>query len=243
MEKPKILVITLADEIDDTLFIKELLENNGYNALFASDTRGALQISKDVLATVIHQPSLSQWEWLNALMKIRKEYPAHPVFVYSYEDILEDGFSSGIGDSCTYLFNDLRLLEKGLADYVTKKHESRKKVLFVDDDKDILKSYIRLLRKTPWEILTASSGEKALAVLQESQIDLIATDIKMPQMHGIELVTKIREHDKNIPIIICSGFQGLKEDANLKLHGVTDFVEKPVNTEALISKLEEMLGG
>jgi len=93
----------------------------------------------------------------------------------------------------------------------------------------------------PWQILTALSGEKALELLNKEEIDLIITDIKMPNMHGIDLIKKIRKIDANIPIVICSGYHGMKEDDNMQFYNIAAFLEKPLEADILENKIKELL--
>ncbi|MCC6954806.1 MAG: response regulator [Deltaproteobacteria bacterium] len=78
-------------------------------------------------------------------------------------------------------------------------------VLLVDDDPLLLESLKRSLRKEPYNILCATSGEQAMSVLATQQIDLIVSDEKMPGMRGHELLTLVREQYPNTMRIMLSG--------------------------------------
>ena len=69
-----------------------------------------------------------------------------------------------------------------------------------------------MLRKQPWTLFIASNGIEALEVLAKERIDLVVTDIKMPNMHGVELVSKIRKQYHKLPLIVCSAYKGMKAD-------------------------------
>jgi CheY-like chemotaxis protein len=70
---------------------------------------------------------------------------------------------------------------------------------------------------------------------------LIVTDIKMPEMHGMELISKIRSKNKDIPIVVSSGYPGMKEDVDLKYHGIVAFISKPIDDSKLYSELARIL--
>jgi DNA-binding NtrC family response regulator len=110
---------------------------------------------------------------------------------------------------------------------------TEKNILFIDDNTNILNSYSRALRKNPWKLFFAASGPDALGLLQKHSMDVVVTDIKMPEMHGIELISKIRKKFKTIPIIVISGYPRIKDDPELKFHAVTAFLEKPVDVDVL----------
>ena len=83
-----------------------------------------------------------------------------------------------------------------------------RKILLVDDEKIERSGICMLLQRMPeeFEVREAANGVEALKVLQEYHADLVLTDIKMPQMDGIELIEKIREYGSQMPIAIFSGF-------------------------------------
>ena len=93
----------------------------------------------------------------------------------------------------------------------------------------------------PWQILTASSGKKTLELLDKEEIDLIITDIKMPNMHGIDLIKKIRKINTNIPIVVCSGYHGMKEDDDMRFYNIAAFLEKHLEVDILGNKIKELL--
>ncbi|HCC07497.1 MAG TPA: response regulator [Clostridiales bacterium] len=81
-----------------------------------------------------------------------------------------------------------------------------KKILFVDDEEQILKTIIRLFRTTDYDLYTAMDGEKALEVLAREDIDLIISDMRMPYMDGYELLYKVKTLYPKIARIILSGY-------------------------------------
>jgi len=80
-----------------------------------------------------------------------------------------------------------------------------------------------------------------LELLNKEEIDLIITDIKMPNMHGMDLVKNIRKIDTNVPIVICSGYHGMKEDDNMRFYDIAAFLEKPLEADILENKIKELL--
>jgi CheY-like chemotaxis protein len=140
-----------------------------------------------------------------------------------------------------FLANDLALLKHNLKRIRNVKKEFSRQILFVDDDEKMLNAYGRMLRKSPWKIFKATSGAKALEVIENNRIDLIVTDIKMPEMHGMELISKIRGKNRDTPIVVSSGYPGMKEDVDLKYHGIEAFISKPIDDSKLYSELARIL--
>ena len=64
---------------------------------------------------------------------------------------------------------------------------------------------------------------------------------KMSTMHGIELINKVREKDREIPVIVCSGYKGLKGDQELKFHKIAAFIDKPIDVDVLINRIKDLL--
>src|SRR3990167_5784786 len=88
----------------------------------------------------------------------------------------------------------------------------KKKILVVDDEENIRILYSEELRDEGYDVIVASNAEEADIKIKESSPDLITLDIKMPGMDGIDFLRKVREHDKNIPIVMCSAYSDYKQD-------------------------------
>src|SRR3989338_3329188 len=100
----------------------------------------------------------------------------------------------------------------------------KKYILIVDDDPDILASTGSVLRKRDYEVMTASDGQKALAMARERHPDFILTDVLMPQMDGYLFYKELKNDDMlaNIPVLIITG-RGKMEDT-FKVVGVDGFI-------------------
>lgn len=88
----------------------------------------------------------------------------------------------------------------------------KKRILVVDDEENIRILYSEELQDEGYDVIVASNAEEADIKIRESNPDLITLDIKMPGMDGIELLRKLRERDKNIPIVMCSAYSDYKQD-------------------------------
>jgi HD-like signal output (HDOD) protein len=111
----------------------------------------------------------------------------------------------------------------------------KKNILFVDDNKDILTSLKRMLRiqRHEWEMDFVDNGYAAMTVLAEKSIDVIVSDIRMPEMDGVELLTLVKDNYPQVVRIVLSGQSDL--DVLLKSVGPThQFLAKPCDAETLI---------
>lgn len=116
------------------------------------------------------------------------------------------------------------------------------KLLFVEDERDLIMIISDTLKKLQANYLTASNGREALDILaQNSDIDVIVTDINMPIMNGLELIAEVRKTNKDIPIIIMSAHTEDEYMKTAKNLGVTDYLLKPfdfIKFIELIANLE-----
>ncbi|MCD6292468.1 MAG: response regulator [Deltaproteobacteria bacterium] len=85
-------------------------------------------------------------------------------------------------------------------------------ILVVDDEENIRLLYTEELEDEGYSVKSAASGEEALQMVTESKPDLVVMDIKMPGISGVDTLIKIKELDKNIPVILCSAYSDYKQD-------------------------------
>lgn len=117
-----------------------------------------------------------------------------------------------------------------------------KTILVVDDKRVQLKTLRRGLRTRGYQVVEAISGNHALDHLQkEETIDIVLTDFAMPEMNGIELLQKIRETNKTIPVIIMTAY-GDKDLVIEAMHyRCNGFIEKPFNLDELLEMIHKTI--
>jgi two-component system nitrogen regulation response regulator NtrX len=115
------------------------------------------------------------------------------------------------------------------------------KLLFVDDEQDILDNFEDIFSGTAEKIFQATSGLEALDILRTQAIDAVVVDICMPKMDGLELLEKVRQFNVTIPFIVVTGF-GDKENAVRALRlGAFDFIDKPIKVDVLQNRIQAAL--
>jgi len=87
-----------------------------------------------------------------------------------------------------------------------------KRILIVDDEENIRFLYKEELEDEGFAVDLAKNGEEALEKVDQFQPDLITLDIKMPGLNGLEVLKRIREQKRNLPIILCSAYGEYKQD-------------------------------
>lgn len=119
-----------------------------------------------------------------------------------------------------------------------------KKILVVDDSAAIRQSVTFVLQQEGYETLEASDGAEGLASIKSNPVDMVVSDVNMPNMDGITMVSKIREiaSFKFIPIIILTTeSQNSKMDEG-KAAGATGWIVKPFTSEKLLAVVKKLLG-
>lgn len=121
-----------------------------------------------------------------------------------------------------------------------------KKILLVDDVKDLADVLADTLRMNGHEVIVSYSGKEALNIVEKDrEIALIVTDILMPDIDGIDIIDHIKEHNADISIIAMSGGGvTLQSDDVLRIvkEKVDAFLKKPVCLETFISTVSELMG-
>ena len=115
------------------------------------------------------------------------------------------------------------------------------KLLFVEDEEDLLSIISDALTKLQANFLTANNGLEALKILKENpDIDAIVTDINMPIMNGLDMIKKINDLGINIPIIVMSAHTEAEYITKAKEYGVSEYLLKPFDFIKFIELITSM---
>lgn len=117
----------------------------------------------------------------------------------------------------------------------------QKTILFVDDEPQILKALRRSFIDTNYTILTANSGLEALEIIKTNTVDLVISDMRMPQMDGYELLKRIKQYNQDIIRIILSGYTDEKIVYKALLNNLAkSYLFKPWNNDELIQMVHHI---
>ena len=121
-----------------------------------------------------------------------------------------------------------------------------KKILIIDDDRLILMTLKRLLIREGYQVITAINGKLALRKVEDNGFDLIISDIKMPEMDGIETVKKIREYltqnnKRSIPEIFITAYAKEEIYQKAKELNAAGYIEKPFDVKTLLQTTKEVI--
>ena len=135
-----------------------------------------------------------------------------------------------IGDRVTRRFSNTAAAQLEVNDFSRSSHGAGSlttHILVVDDDPIICRQLARLYSQRDYRVTIATLAEQALELLEDQDIDLVVTDIRLPGMSGVELTRRVLERWNDIPIIVMTGFGEIGEAVNLLKVGVSDYIVKP----------------
>jgi two-component system chemotaxis response regulator CheY len=123
--------------------------------------------------------------------------------------------------------------------------ESEGLVLVVDDEPDVRKVVRMTLEKVGYDVVEAEDGEKAIEEIKKGEhsilLNLIITDIRMPNMNGIDVINYYRKEWPSVPLIVLTGFPDLEMATSMLQHGISDYLVKPVEAEKLRASVAKAL--
>jgi two-component system, NtrC family, response regulator len=107
-------------------------------------------------------------------------------------------------------------------------------ILIVDDERNYPLILSAVLQEEGFETLTANSGQEALNILSESDVDLVLTDMKMPSMDGIELLERIKDKEPELPVIMMTAHGTVEKAVEAMQKGAYNYILKPFDNERLV---------
>ena len=115
-------------------------------------------------------------------------------------------------------------------------------ILIVDDERDLLKGLERLIQmELNCRVLTAPNGIAALRQVKKESIDVVLTDVRMPEMEGVELLKAIKSYDPAITVIVMTAYGTIEEAVEAIKAGAYDFIQKPLDEDRLLHLLRNGL--
>lgn len=118
-------------------------------------------------------------------------------------------------------------------------HTTKSTILVVDDDPYVLESTAILLQEAGYRIVKCQNAADALAAFRGTRVDVVLTDIKMPQVSGVELLGNIHALDPQVPVVLMTAYAELDVALDAIKKGAFDFITKPFKAEYLIHTLEK----
>jgi len=117
-----------------------------------------------------------------------------------------------------------------------------KRVLVVDDDQVVNKSFERVLTDKGYRVDTAMSGREAFEKYAGADFDMVFTDLKMPGQDGLEVAKRIKEMNPWLPIVVVTGYGTQEAEEKAKAIGVAEFLHKPLTPSLIADVAARVMG-
>ncbi|SFD36848.1 sigma-54-dependent transcriptional regulator [Algibacter pectinivorans] len=117
----------------------------------------------------------------------------------------------------------------------------KENILIVDDDIDILELLQRHLQSWNYHSYKAVSVKEAVAILRDTKIDLLITDLKMPEIDGFELIKFVSEHYPKLPKLVVTGYPSVQDSLSVIKSGAVDYLTKPFTKNELKEAIDNSL--
>ena len=115
------------------------------------------------------------------------------------------------------------------------------KILVVEDDRELRQLFSRVLSKNGFTVLEACDGQEALKMIDENYVDLMISDVMMPEMDGYELVSSLREAGNLVPVLMITAKDTFDDMRQGFLSGSDDFMVKPVDVKEMVLRVNALL--
>ena len=260
MKRMKILFIN--DDPDFSEANRLILEQAGYEVLLAQDGKTGLDKAKklgpDLIILDVILPDVNGYSICREL-KDDPNYSAIPIVLLTAIGAKPDSYAEHIASQHKAdAFFDKSVQPQKLLNKVNellasvkpavKEERANPKILLVDDDVDFLDATKQILMAHHYEVITAKDGEEGIAKAKYDNPDLILLDVIMPGKDGYTVCYELRKiaQTRPIPIIMLTaiGQQLSKPDYGVEIaidHLADDYIDKPVDTQTLLKKIEKHL--
>ena len=114
-------------------------------------------------------------------------------------------------------------------------------ILIVDDEANLLEVLAVALENMGYGTVTAETAEEALAVLEEREVHLVLSDLRLPGLSGRELMEKVKAANPDLPVVIMTAYASLKEAVEIIKEGAFDYTVKPFELDALEATIASAL--
>ncbi len=121
------------------------------------------------------------------------------------------------------------------------KKKTNNNILLVDDDNFVLESFASILSDHQYSVIACSNGREAMEMVVKNDIDVVITDIKMPEISGFDLLDHLNEINQEMPVILMTGHADLDIAVDAIKKGAFDFIIKPCHPEYLLHSIRKAI--
>jgi DNA-binding response OmpR family regulator len=118
-----------------------------------------------------------------------------------------------------------------------KKKMDKIKVLLVDDEEEFVKTLSERLQMRDVDSTSVFDGEQAMETMSDEEPDVLVLDLKMPGIHGLDVLQWVKKFHPSVQVIILTGHGTEQDEEKARQMGAFDYLKKPVETDSLLSKI------
>ena len=119
--------------------------------------------------------------------------------------------------------------------------QPKKPVILVCDDEEGIRESFKLILDEDYQLKFANNGLEALDMLKSFTPDLMLLDIKMPKLHGMEILKEVKKLKPALPVIIVTGYQSVEMAQEAIKNGAADYIPKPFESKQILKAVQTAL--
>ena len=237
-------VLVVEDDAVLRNLMRDILQGLGYAVLDAGTAAEAVELSGGLddgvhlLISDVVLPDSSGRELADALLEFR---PGMPVLYISGHPALVSHKDKGDSDA-RFLAKPFSAGELGERVRSLLDRRNRKRVLFIDDDAQVVMFASEVLRDAGYEVLVGEDGNVALSIVEKEPLDLVITDLVMREREGLETMMRLRKSHPELPVVAISGAFGGHFLRSASLLGARATLAKPFSGEDLLEVVRTIIG-
>jgi DNA-binding NtrC family response regulator len=227
-QQTKVLVVD--DDPNLTDLLVDTLAAIGYEALSAESAKAALEVLRkeniDLVVSDINMPDMSGIELLEEIKRTNRHLPVLLITGIGSDSIRSRAYSCGADGFLAKPFR-IGTIELEIGRMLS--GIKRTRILIIDDNQDFLSSLTQRLEDADDIVYPFSTVSGAARFLESHTVDLVITDLKMPDGDGISLFNHLHEHYPDLPVIMVSAYTTDDILKRIKDSGVSRFLSKPID--------------
>jgi DNA-binding NtrC family response regulator len=234
--------------------IKWVFKNEPYQIFtFLNPVEALEKIEQDEFAVVVADQVMPEMEGTSLLDRIKKRWPGTECIIMTAHDNLIDDLKKITDRVITKPWDvgELRsIIKKAVSIYEAGVLKTgavsmvKKTILYVENDDFIIEVVDQIMRRLGYGVILTTRCSEAIRLMEArpDMCDLVITDMKMPDMNGLELSRKLTEIRPDIPIILCTGQTDLTLDSSMKAAGIRAILPKPFGVDDIAMVIRDVLG-
>ncbi len=238
-------VLVVEDQGEVRRMVLAILRQNGYRLLEAADGTEALSLSErcaepiHLMITDVVMPGMNGRELADRMVRLRPEMKVLYISGYSADVLAPQGVLAPEMAYVAKPFSPAELSRK-IREVLGERVTGR--ILVIDDEAPVRSLLERLLTDSGYEVFLAANGRAGLKIAEERAIDVVITDLVMPESEGLETIPMLRTLRPDARILAMSGAFGGQYLHVAKMLGADSTMGKPLDREELLAKVRELLG-